>query len=209
MRDDPQARARRVEVGRWLRELRQERGLTQAALARAARMGQATLSNYEKGRRDIPAVTLVSVAGALGLSIGEVLDVDHILIVRDERMREAVRVLVRSPDVLDAIVGPRPPRRRKADPGEQDGDDAGDEASEADGESTDAADEGAAAASAQDDGNGTDAEDKRAEDDGDGEQDGSDGESNGAEGESNGAGGERIGADDPGGVAPPDTGTQA
>ena len=200
MRDDPQARARRVEVGRWLRELRQERGLTQAALARAARMGQATLSNYEKGRRDIPAVTLVSVAGALGLSIGEVLDVDHILIVRDERMREAVRILVRSPDVLDAIVGPRPPppprppRRRKADPGEQDGDEAG----EADGESTDAADAGAAAAGEQDDGNGSD-----------GESNGAEGDSSDAEGESNGAGGERIGADDPGGVAPPDTGTQA
>ena len=178
MRDDPQARARRVEVGRLLRELRQERGLTQAALARAARMGQASLSNYEKGRRDIPSGTLLSVASALGLSIGGVLDVPHILIVRSERMRQAVRILVRSPDVLDAIVGPRPPppprppRQRKADPAEQDGGDTRDEGTEADGESTDAKDGGAAGDDTGAEGVSTDADDE-----------GTDGEGENAEGE--------------------------
>lgn len=187
MRDDPRARARRVEVGRRLRELRQERGLTQAELARAARMGQATLSNYEKGRRDILCGTLVSVASALGLSIGEVLDVDHILIVREERLRKAVSILVRAPDVLDSIVGPRPPppprppRKRKADANEQDGDDTDGERTDAEDERSDAEHEGAGA------------EDERSD----------------AEDEVAGAEDEGTGADDPGSVAQPDTGTQA
>ena len=208
MRDDPQARARRVEVGRRLRELRGDRNLTQAALARAARMGQATLSNYEKGRRDILCGTLVNVAGALGLSIGEVLDVDHILIVRDQRLREAVSILVRAPDVLDSIVGPRPPppprppRRRKAETSEPDGDDAEGQSSDAPSASTDADDE---SSDTDDDSNG-------AEDGVNGAGDeGSDAgnERSGPEGGNSDAGDEGTGADDPGGVARRDTGTQA
>ena len=176
-------------------------------------MGQATLSNYEKGSRDTPAVLLVSVAGALELSIGEVLDVDHILIVRDPRMREAVRILVRSPDVLDSIVGPRPPpppRPRRAQAREQDADDGesadaesaapADEASDAADESADgdpqqAADDGesADAESAAPAGEASGYEDESAE--GDPQQDPGDGgsadaESAAADSEASGAGDE-------------------
>ena len=208
MRDDPRARARRVEVGRRLRELRQERGLAQAALARAARMGQATLSNYEKGRRDILCETLVNVAGALGLSIGEVLDVDHILIVRDERLREAVSILVRTPDVLDSIVGPRPPppprprRRRRTQAREQDGVDAESESSGADDASSGTEDESTAT---EDEANGAESESSDADD----ESSDAPNESNGPDGESSDVEDEGTGADDPGDMAQRDTGTQA
>lgn len=222
MRDDPRARARRVEVGIRLRALRRDRGLTQADLARAARMGQATLSNYEKGSRDIPAVLLVSVAGALELSIGEVLDVDHILIVRDPRMREAVRILMRSPEVLDSIVGPRPPpppRPRRVKASEQDATDAeggatGAEDQSAEGDPAQGGDDAqsAVAESAAPADEASSGEDESAEvDPAQGGDDGerADGEDERAEGEGTDAEAERADADDPGGVAPHDTGTQA
>lgn len=204
MRDDPQARARRVEVGELLRELRGKRGLTQAQLARAARIGQASLSNYEKGRRDIPSTALLGVAGALGLSLGGVLDVDHILIVRDERMREAVRILVRSPDVLDSIAGPRPPppprppRQRKVTADDEEGD----------GESAEAEDGSAGGEDESSDAEGNrDDESAEAEDESSGTED--DGEGVDAEDVSTDAGGDSSDADDQGDVAQLDTGAQA
>ena len=125
MRDDPRTLTRRTEVGQRLRELRRTRGLTQGELARAARLGQATLSNYEVGRRDILLDMAERVAEALEVTFGYLLDVPHVWVIRDPELARAVRILADSEELLTSIVGPRPPppprrrrRRRRAQPGE-------------------------------------------------------------------------------------------
>ena len=109
MRNDPRTLTRRIEVGQRLRELRQTRGLTQGELARAGRLGQATLSNYESGRRDILLGMTERVAEALGVTLGYLLDVPHIWVIRDPELARAVRILADSEELLTSIVGPRPP----------------------------------------------------------------------------------------------------
>lgn len=109
MRNDPRRLTRRIEVGQRLRELRRTRGLTQGELARAARLGQATLSNYEGGRRDILLGMAERVAEALDVTFGFLLDVPHIWVIRDPELARAVRILADSEELLTSIVGPRPP----------------------------------------------------------------------------------------------------
>lgn len=142
MRNDPRALSRRIEVGRRLHELRRTSGLTQGELARAARLGQATLSNYESGRRDILLGMAERIAEALDVTFGFLLDVPHIWVIRDPELARAVRILADSEELLTSIVGPRPPppprqrrRRRKAQQdegeattGEADGEDGDAEA---------------------------------------------------------------------------------
>lgn len=102
---NPQAPTRRVEVGRRLRGLRAQRGLTQAQLSRMVGIGQASLSNYENGRRELLLTTAANLAQAFGMSVGEFLDVPGILVVRDPVMRRAMAVLSASPDLIRSIVG--------------------------------------------------------------------------------------------------------
>ena len=116
MRNDPQAPLLRAEVGNRLRGIRRESGLTQSQLSRAASIGQASLSNYENGKRDLPLATVVRLSGALGISIGDLLEVPAIMVIRDAGMGQAVRLLAQSPELLDSIVGPV----READAEEQD-----------------------------------------------------------------------------------------
>ena len=149
MRDDPRTLTRRTEVGQRLRELRRTRGLTQGELARAARLGQATLSNYEVGRRDILLDMAERVAEALEVTFGYLLDVPHVWVIRDPELARAVRILADSEELLTSIVGPRPPppprrrrRRRRAQPGEGEatageGGDAEAGATDSEGEATD------------------------------------------------------------------------
>ncbi|MDP3891317.1 helix-turn-helix domain-containing protein [Nocardioides sp.] len=56
--------------GPGLRQLRHRRGVTVAALARAAGVGPATVYNWEAGRVRIPAYALPGLAGALGTTVG-------------------------------------------------------------------------------------------------------------------------------------------
>src|SRR4051812_41709202 len=56
-------------VGQRLRRLREERGLSLSALARAAGLGKATLSGLEHGTRNPTLETLYAVAGALGVPL--------------------------------------------------------------------------------------------------------------------------------------------
>ena len=73
----------RSDVGHRLREWRQRRsGITQASL-----------SNYENGKRDLPLSTLVGVAGALNVSIGDLLDLPDVIVVRDSVLGQAVEQL--------------------------------------------------------------------------------------------------------------------
>ena len=54
----------RSDVGHRLREWRLRRQLSQAEVARRAGITQASLSNYENGKRDLPLPALVHVASA-------------------------------------------------------------------------------------------------------------------------------------------------
>ena len=64
--------AARERVGRRIRDLRLERGLTQEALALAADIDRALLVGVEKGRRSLLFERLYDLAEALDVPIGEI-----------------------------------------------------------------------------------------------------------------------------------------
>jgi transcriptional regulator with XRE-family HTH domain len=68
---DRQGRAAAVRFSRNLRELRQERDLSQEALADLAELHRTELSLLERGRREPGLGTLLKLAGALEVSVGE------------------------------------------------------------------------------------------------------------------------------------------
>ena len=80
----------RFEVGLRIREWRLRRELSQAQVARLAGITQASLSNYENGKRDLPLTTLLAVARALNVSVGDLLDMPDVIIVRDSVLGRAV-----------------------------------------------------------------------------------------------------------------------
>ncbi|SCE88953.1 Helix-turn-helix [Micromonospora echinospora] len=60
-------------IGRRVRLLREERGVSLSALARSARVGKATLSGLENGTRNPTLETLYAVTAQLGVPLGAVL----------------------------------------------------------------------------------------------------------------------------------------
>ncbi|GAA3393696.1 XRE family transcriptional regulator [Cryptosporangium minutisporangium] len=62
-----------VEVGRRIRALREERGISLSALAKRAGIGKATLSGLETGVRNPTLETLYAVTGQLGVPLAAVL----------------------------------------------------------------------------------------------------------------------------------------
>ncbi|MGE3857445.1 MAG: helix-turn-helix domain-containing protein [Dehalococcoidia bacterium] len=83
----------RSDVGARIREWRLRRELSQAEVARLAGITQASLSNYENGKRDLPLSTLLGVARALNVSVGDLLDLPDVIIVRDSVLGRAVEQL--------------------------------------------------------------------------------------------------------------------
>ncbi|MFA7249441.1 MAG: helix-turn-helix transcriptional regulator [Dehalococcoidia bacterium] len=83
----------RSEVGQRIREWRLRRELSQAEVARTAGITQASLSNYENGKRDLPLSTLLGVARALNVSVGDLLDLPDVIVVRDSVLGRAVEQL--------------------------------------------------------------------------------------------------------------------
>ena len=69
----------RREVGGRIREWRLRRNLSQTTVARAAGITQASLSNYETGKRDLPLSTFLGVVAALDVSAGDLLDVSELV----------------------------------------------------------------------------------------------------------------------------------
>lgn len=63
----------RAAVGAAIRDKRIERGASQSALAKAAGVTQASLSNYERGKRDIPLATVFFIATALEVEVGDLI----------------------------------------------------------------------------------------------------------------------------------------
>lgn len=80
-------------MGQRIREWRLRRELSQAEVARLAGITQASLSNYENGKRDLPLSTLLGVARALNVSLGDLLDLPDVIIVRDSVLGRAVEQL--------------------------------------------------------------------------------------------------------------------
>lgn len=83
----------RADVGRRMREWRLRREMSQAEVARHAGITQASLSNYENGKRDMPLSTLLGVASALNVSVGDLLDLPDVIVVRDSLLGRAVEQL--------------------------------------------------------------------------------------------------------------------
>ncbi|MSQ30975.1 MAG: XRE family transcriptional regulator [Dehalococcoidia bacterium] len=83
----------RSDVGQRLREWRLRRELSQAEVAHLAGITQASLSNYENGKRDLPLTTLLGVAGALNVSVGDLLDLPDVIVVRNSILGRAVKQL--------------------------------------------------------------------------------------------------------------------
>ena len=96
---------RRYATGRRIREWRVRRALSQAEVARASRITQASISNYETGKRDLPLATLIQVAGALEVPLGELLGTPEVIVVRDSELGEAVAKLARRPDLVSMVTG--------------------------------------------------------------------------------------------------------
>lgn len=91
--DDNTRNAIRSDVGVKIREWRLRRELSQANVARRAGITQASLSNYENGKRDMPLSTLVGVASALEVSLGDLLELPDLIVIRDSLLGRAVEQL--------------------------------------------------------------------------------------------------------------------
>jgi len=72
----PADRLARGVIGNQIRGWRLRRHLSQAGLARAAGINQASISNYEQGKRDLPVSVLVRIAAALDVDIVEIVNDD-------------------------------------------------------------------------------------------------------------------------------------
>ena len=99
----PQPVSQRAAVGERLREWRLRRELSQTEVARVAGITQASLSNYETGKRDMPLSTFLGVVGALDVAVGDLLEIPDVIVVRDSRVGRAVSRLVADPDLSDAL----------------------------------------------------------------------------------------------------------
>lgn len=89
-----EVRLQREAVGQRIKEWRIRRSMSQADVAQYAGITQASLSNYEHGKRDLPLSTLLGVTGALNISLAEILDVPDIIVVRDSTLGKAVSQLL-------------------------------------------------------------------------------------------------------------------
>lgn len=94
----------RVAVGQRLRVARARRDEPQRLVAERAHITQASLSNYETGKRDIPLSTLLRLSEALDVSVGDLLQLPHTVALRDSRLGRALQILSESPDLLDSIL---------------------------------------------------------------------------------------------------------
>ena len=93
-------------VGPRIRELRQERGYSQAHVARLVEVAQASLSNYEAGKRQISASLAIRFASVLEVPLGDLLNVPQVIVLEpDSRLAEAVRVLSAEPEALQRTLG--------------------------------------------------------------------------------------------------------
>ena len=101
---DPQTLARRAEVGRKIREVRKTRGRSQADVSSHAGITQASLSNYETGKRELPLSTALNLAAELDVPFGDIMETSDVIVLRDSRLGQAVRALADSPELLESVM---------------------------------------------------------------------------------------------------------
>ena len=93
------------QVGPRIRRLREERGLSQLHLARLVGITQASVSNYEAGKRHVTASLAHRFASALEVPLGELLDLPDVVVLEPgSRLAEAVLVLAAEPDTLRRVL---------------------------------------------------------------------------------------------------------
>ncbi len=102
--EDPETMSRRVEVGRRLREARRRRGLSQSEVSQSAGITQASLSNYETGKRELPLSTVLNLAAALDVPLGDFMEISDVIVLRDSSLGDAVRPLTESPELLEYVI---------------------------------------------------------------------------------------------------------
>ena len=111
---DPQALARRAEVGQRLRKLRSIRERSQADVSSHVGITQASLSNYETGKRELPLSTALNLAAELDVPFGDIMQTSDVIVLRDSRLGRAVRALADSPELLEAVIEGRLPKLEAA-----------------------------------------------------------------------------------------------
>jgi transcriptional regulator with XRE-family HTH domain len=77
-------------VGQRLREWRAKRGFSQYLLAGTVGITQASLSNYETGKRELPLGTALRLTAPLDITLSELLPIDEIIFLRDSRLAAAM-----------------------------------------------------------------------------------------------------------------------
>lgn len=75
-------------LGRRTAEARRERGWTQEQLAEEMGVAAVTVSRWETGQRGMSVATLATLADALGVSLGDLLDVERELPAPDRDPKE-------------------------------------------------------------------------------------------------------------------------
>ena len=79
--------------------------MTLSEVARAAGITQASLSNYETGKRELPMSTALAIVSALDVTLGDIIDVGDVIVLRDSRLGRVVRTLMDRPDIAPSGVG--------------------------------------------------------------------------------------------------------
>ena len=85
MSRQPEPPTARAIIGSQIRDWRLRRHLSQAGLARAAGIDQASISNYEAGKRDLRVSTLIRIADALNVRVEDLLNRETLLAVLECR----------------------------------------------------------------------------------------------------------------------------
>jgi transcriptional regulator with XRE-family HTH domain len=98
---------RRAAIGERLRAIRKIRGRSQFDVSSKAGITQASLSNYETGKRELPLSTAINLAAELDIPFGDMLQTTDMIVLRDSRLSRAMRILADSPQLLQSIVEDR------------------------------------------------------------------------------------------------------
>lgn len=100
--------------GERIRGWRRLRGHTQRSLAAVAGVTQASLSNYESGKRELPLSAALALTNALEISLGDIVGSEDVIVLRDSRLGRAVRKLTTHPYLIDMLVDTRPEEMQRA-----------------------------------------------------------------------------------------------
>jgi transcriptional regulator with XRE-family HTH domain len=62
------------QIGDWVRDKREARGLSQMKLAALAGLHRTYIGGVERGERNVSALNLIAIARALGVEVGDLFD---------------------------------------------------------------------------------------------------------------------------------------